>query len=166
MILFILVTVINCNVNRNVDFCKILETDQSNLYSPEVSDEENKLAHSRRKQIFLQNFDILLLGFEKDKIPKIDEKNYLNDTCQHSAILATFIHISQTRPDLFYTEANIKLFKDQIESKRLDSEILYTAIKIGSHNKTCDKLSVQIEKAIRIWGLDERLYKGFKFIKC
>lgn len=155
----------SCKIGKKIDYCKILQTDQSNLYSPNLTSEENERNLLRRKQIFITNFDILIKEIESNGFP-IGRFEIKNDTCTRDAILATFIHISQTKPELFYSNKIVNILSKELTENRLSSDFLYTPVKIGSHNIICDSLKYKIEKAIKLWKVDNSLIDNFRFKKC
>ena len=156
----------SCNLKYRIDYCEILEKDQSNLFSQERTQEENAIALEKRKQIFLENFDVIIKEVMRKGFPHLNEESKKLDSCIYDAILATLIHISQTRPDLFYSPEITDLFLKEIQANRLTTDLLYTPVKMGAFNTVCDTLKTRIETAIKLWGVKEELLQNFKYKNC
>lgn len=157
---------ISCKLNQKINYCEILNTDQSNLPSPTLSLEENEKLKQKRKQIFLNNYQKIRADAKKNGLPTMDKELEQSDTCKYYGILATFIHISQTRPDIFYGSDNVDFIYSEILANHLTANFLYTPVKLGTFNTVCDSIMPKIEFAIRKWGVNEALLKEFKYKTC
>lgn len=166
-ILFLsLLTNSRCAKYTPPDYCAIIESDQSNLHSEEKTEEENQISLKKRKETFLNNFDLIIKETVRNGFPNVLEEDKVRDSCKYWAIYATMIHISQTRPDIFYSEEMMNLFSKEINENRMDNSILYTAVKIGSLSKTCDTLKNQVHKSVIAWKIDTTLLDRFKYVQC
>src|SRR5690606_1593374 len=102
----------------------------------------------------------------RNGFPNVVKEDQVRDSCKYWAIYSTMIHISQTRPDIFYSEEMMNLFSKEINENRMDNSILYTAVKIGSLSKTCDTLKNQVHKSVTSWKIDTTLLDRFKYVHC
>jgi hypothetical protein len=136
IILFFLITSSNCASQKDtsLDYCQLYKSDQSYLFSLSKSETENKRNLEKRKQIILDNYAAFKNYANANGFPLItDEMVETSDSCKYYFCMATFIHIHQTQPKLFYSDENILFLHKAVKAKLLDNSLLYTAIKIGSH---------------------------------
>jgi hypothetical protein len=157
---------VSCTGQAPIDYCKIYEEDQSHIFNPALSKEENQSNLQIRKEIFLKNFDVLMTETKKNGFPNVNQKNREHDECRYDAVLATLIHICQTRPDIFYSEMTRSIFIREIEKGNLSRDLLFTPIKIASHQKICEYLREDIETSITAWKLDSSLFENMEFVDC
>lgn len=166
-VFFIIIFSSTCSLkNKVLDFCKMLEKDQSYLSTGLSDTSQIRSNLIKRKAIFIENFNIIIDETIKNGFPQISEINSLSDTCSYWGVTATLAHICQTRPDLFFSDKIVKLFTKEIEMKRMSNKLLFTSIRIGSLNKTCDTLKYKIENAIIQWELDPGLMNEISYKIC
>lgn len=155
-----------CGTNNNkVDFCGMLNNDQSNLKSDEHTDEENVLKLENRKRIFIENYETFKDLSLRNSLPVIPQTPSA-DSCLYWSTIMTFIHVSQTRPDIFYSKSNVDIFSKQLQKGTLDKEHLKPAVKMGFMSSICDTLRPSIQYALKEWKIDNSFINENKFSPC
>lgn len=156
--LSLVIFLISCNQPKvDIDYCSMLEEDQSYLSSEELD---------QRKKVFVENLETIVKEINENGFPDINPIGKPpKDSCKYWAINGTLIHISQTRPDLFYNEDHVSLFETEIKKGNLDPQVLYPAIKMGSSREFCSDMKSQIFGAIDRWTLDANDFE-LKFKEC
>lgn len=168
-IIFFFITLINCSSQKDMglDYCTMYKSDQSHLYSPTMTDAVNKQNLEKRKQVFIDNYITFKNYANANGFPLItDEMLETSDSCKYYFCMATLIHINQTQPKLFYSDDNIQFLHNAEKAKLLDNSLLYTAIKIGSHGKTCIAFREAIIRALALWELEASMIDLFEFKNC
>ncbi|MCC6722976.1 MAG: hypothetical protein IT258_00605 [Saprospiraceae bacterium] len=152
---------------NKIDYCKMLTKDQSHVNHVDtdtsVMNENNRI----RQQIFLENYVQLIQSTKEEGFPNISEDNLPQDSCKYWAVTATLIHMAQAKPEIFFSEETISLFKKEMDAGHLKSEDLVPAFRISfTTNEFCDSLQETINKALQTWKMEPFLNSQPKFKKC
>lgn len=150
-----------------IDYCEMLTKDQSHVNHVDTDTSVMKENNRIRQQIFLENYEQLIQLTKGEGFPNISFDSLPQDSCKYWAVTATLIHMAQAKPEIFFSEATISLFKEQMDAGNLESEDLTPAFRISFRtNEFCDDLQAPINKAIQTWGMEPHLDSQPKFKKC
>jgi hypothetical protein len=166
--LLLISILLSCSKNiKELDFCTMYKKDQSHLYDATKSEAENAEIKKKRKNLIYSNYNELKSYSNKYHFPQVDKSmQYTNDSCKYYSIFATLIHINQIEPEVFYSSRNIEFLADAIDKKYLDNNLVYPAVKIGSHSPYCKTLEPNIKLAIQKWKLPIKLLEDMQYIDC
>ena len=156
ILLIVILMFISFEKQVELDYCKMLEEDQSFL---DNSEERNK--------IFEKNFNQILEKTRKEGFPTVSFKDSKTDSCKYWSVTATLIHIVQSKPELLFDQEVIELFKKEMDKGNMDNDLLIPAFKISSKTREfCDTLKSKIEYSTNLWGLNSSLIKEIKYKEC
>jgi hypothetical protein len=165
LFIFLMIQFICCK-KPHIDYCVMLAKDQSYLFDKDVPPEENKIRRETRKALINENFQMLLNEIKKNGFPEITKETQSLDSCKYYAVVLTLTHICQTDPELFYSPEIEKLFLNELNQGRLDRDLLFTPIKIGSNEIVCDGLKKRIEEVIHSWGMNLETINNLRYKPC
>lgn len=141
---------------EKIDFCKMLNRDQSHI-STNKSDKNHHKEKAIRINILNENFDLLIQYIKQNGLPKIED--YIQDSCLDEALQITLIHTAQINQKGFFNRENVLLLKDQIKEGKLDKELLKRAIIVMLvTSKVCNQYQNDILYAIETWDLHNEIY--------
>ena len=158
IILLIPVFFLNCNTNvkSNLNYCLILEMDQSNL-------EPTLNANEKRGNLILDNWKLLLNELQNSPNLKVEISTTGPDSCKFNAYMFTLTHVSQSFPEELYNMKTIKLIEQKINENVINKDILYTACKVTSFGSYKTDFKPLFIYALKSWQLDTTLFNGTKF---
>ncbi len=107
---------ISCNNEKpNLDYCTMLDNDQSHINSDKNSPTYQS-DREKRNDIYLENFNQIIEYSKKYGFPQIERKQAMSDSCKYKTISATFVHIAQSNINQFFIEEVKSFFL--VESKK------------------------------------------------
>lgn len=165
----ILVGLLSCApINTiEIDFCKMLARDQSNLNYGETDETKREENKKKRRQLFLENYKAIIQLTKDNGFPNIDFGNSPQDSCKFWAVTSTLIHMAQSKPEIFFSEETISIFKEEISKGNMESQDLTAAFRVSFiTNEFCEELEKPIRKAINSWGMEAHIKREPKFKKC
>ena len=168
LVCFFFILNISCNEKQiEIDYCKMLERDQSFVNNDKSNIEEFNSDKAKRAVLINQNFELLIKKTKQSGFPNIQNNQTLKDSCLERAVTITMIHKSQIDPDQFYGKSMVKLFKNELEKGNLDNEILKKSCLITAMTTDlCENLRPRMKSALALWKLDKELLGKAKFISC
>ncbi|HMR86644.1 MAG TPA: hypothetical protein PKD51_00745 [Saprospiraceae bacterium] len=159
----------SCKLNKKVDldYCNMLEKDQSHMNEGVTDPDKRKENTSLRNKGFEENFQQILELTKQQGFPNVSFEDLPKDSCKYWAVTATLIHMAQTKPEVFFSEEITTLFKEEINKGNLDSDDLTPAYRISfTSNKFCQNLEASINHAIQTLGMETYLNGSPTFKKC
>lgn len=168
LIWLLLIVVFSCNEEKiEIDYCEMLERDQSFVNNDKSNMEQFNSDKLKRTILINENFELLIKKTKQSGFPNIQNNQMSRDSCLERAVLITMIHKSQLDPDQFYGKSMTSLFESELEKGTLDSEILEKSCLITAATiDLCEHLRPRIKSALELWKLDEKLIEKAKFINC
>ena len=101
---------------NQIDFCKMLELDQSYVPNEETTMEEAMLNSQKREKIFKDNFKQLIEYSKQNGFPQIGSLKTTDlDSCKNWAIALTFFHVGQSQPKLFFEKKQPNCLKERLK---------------------------------------------------
>jgi hypothetical protein len=142
---------------QKIDFCQMLKADQSNTCLGIDFNSDSCIAQKmRRIQTYETNFKVLLQITRASGFP--NNQNHPHDSCVNDLSIVTFIHISQSKPELIFNGEIIDLFDEEIKKGNLKKQYLYPMfIGYAKYSQPKEKDKVMVEKAIKKWDLENEL---------
>ncbi len=169
MLAILLLGIFSCSPNKPLamDYCEMLQRDQSFVDREETDPAKRERNHLKRQQLFIENYEQIIQCTKREGFPKVRFAHLPQDSCKYWAVTMTLIHTAQTKPEIFFGDESISLFNQQIKKGNLEPEVLAPAFRVSfTTNEFCDDLEESIRKAIKIWGMESYLNKEPKFKKC
>jgi len=155
------------NQKIELDFCKIVELDQSFVSKDKSNMAKFESDRRNRRKLFKKNFEELIVLAKGSGFPNADLINEPKDTCISYAITLTLIHIAQSKPDLLFNKETIDLLGKELENGNLNSRDLAPAYQMSiMTTEFCNALKDKIEYASEVWGFDKKLIGKAKFKNC
>ena len=165
----IIIANIGCNSNKpiEIDYCKMLTRDQSYVNREELDPVKRESNREKRKEIFIENYDQIIQLTKQKGFPNINFEDLPQDSCKYWAVTATLIHMAQSKPEIFFSEKTISLFKDEMNKGNLEPEDLTPAFRLSfTTNEFCEDLKETINKAVQVWEMKPHVNQEPKFKKC
>lgn len=154
---------IHCGLKKSIklDYCKMLEEDQSHVNNDKSNMEQYRKDSNLRDAIFYKNFQSIIELTLEEGFPDV---NMTKDSCLNSAVYMTMIHTAQSNPKLFFSNEIVALFKEELKNESLDKQLLNTSTLMGYlSNETEEEIKLMIDVAIKTWNIDRE--KNFEPIK-
>lgn len=146
--------IIGCQ-SKELDYCKMLELDQSNV-TVDTSDEVKMEAdRTKRKELIKNNFKQLIDYAKHNRFPEMGELDVSGiDSCRNWAVFITCFHIGQIEPQLFFEDETIEVLTKEINKGNLKGSSLFTSFREGfrSH-EFCDTQKEVIQNTLKKWGI-------------
>jgi hypothetical protein len=160
---------LSCEHNKpiEIDYCEMLARDQYYVNRDETDQAIREENSKKRRQIFEENYEQIIKLTKQEGFPKINFENLPQDSCKYWAVTITLIHIAQSRPEIFFSQETVALFKEEMEKGNLDSKNLAPAFRVSfMTNEFCEELQKPIQDAIESWKMESHLNRKPKFRKC
>jgi len=160
---------IGCKTDKTkeLDYCQILERDQSHVDHTET--DTSIIAENRRirRQYFSENFNQIIEHIKQNGFPRISRETMDQDSCKFHAIQITLIHTIQTRPEVFFSDEIISLFEKEIKNGNMQPEDLLSSFRVGFQmNNFCKDLKENIERAIHVWKITQLKNVELNYTDC
>lgn len=169
ILLFLGLWFISCKPAEPIvlDYCAMLETDQSYVDHDE-KDETVRAENSRKRdEIFKENFVSMIELTKQDGFPDISTNETPQDSCRWWAVTMTLIHMAQAEPEVFFDEKTVSLFKNELQKGNVESENLAPPFRVSFMTNTfCNDLKEPIQEAMIAWGVESRINAEPKFKDC
>lgn len=169
-ILVIILTIISCKDSspKEIDFCRMLELDQSYTDSDSINKEKFNLNKKKRHKLIKDNFNQLIQYSKQSGFPEMGSLQTTGlDSCRNWAVMITLFHIGQIQPKLFFENGTKQLFEKEISEGRLKSGSLFPPLREGfrSHDFCIDNKE-SILAALESWQLNLDDLPDIKFVNC
>lgn len=169
LIIFILLK--NCTPikSKELDYCKMLERDQSYVSFDTTASKERILsANNKREQIFKENFNLIIQHSKINGFPEMGSlKTSGIDSCRNWVVFITLFHIGQSQPELFFEVETRQIIEKEIKEGRLESGALFAPLREGFLNfEFCKNQKDDIYEALDHWGLKATQLPTIKFTDC
>lgn len=165
--LFILI-LLGCSSDpAPLDYCLMIEADQSFVNNDRSNLAQFEADRAKREALIEANFDGLLEVVNRSGFPILTDKDKEENTCRYRAITMTMIHTAQLFPERFFGPFCTAIFTTEMKEDRLDQALLERASIITARTMDiCTDWKPQIQQALFQWGLDLALLEEMSFVEC
>ncbi|HRX29230.1 MAG TPA: hypothetical protein P5235_07570 [Saprospiraceae bacterium] len=158
---------ISCS-DKELDYCKMLELDQSFVNSDTTDLEKFNENRSKRKQLIKKNFNDIIEYSDQFGFPEMGNLNVSGiDSCRNWAVFITCFHIGQIEPQLFFEHETVEVLSREIQRGNLESSSLFTSLREGFRNhKFCESQKDFILQTLEKWNIRIEELPTIKFEHC
>ena len=115
-----------------LDYCKMLELDQSYVNSDTTDRVKQNSDRLKRHNLIKNNFKDLIQYSSQNGFPEMGSLKATGiDSCRNWAVFITIFHIGQIEPKLLFEDETINVFKNEIENGNLKSSSIFSSIRDG-----------------------------------
>lgn len=168
--LMILVATIflGCHQNDKIDYCKMLERDQSFVNRDTTDMIRLEADRAMRHELIKNNFRQLIEYSRQNGFPEMGKLNVSGlDSCRNWAVFMTIFHIGQIEPNLFFEDETVSLIKNEIENGNLKSSSIFTSLREGFNgHEFCESRRDEIYSALDSWDIPIDELPSIRFKKC
>ena len=153
---------------KELDFCKMLSLDQSNVFPDTINGIVVKPNSETRVKLFEQNFKQLIQYSEQNGFPELGPLKATGlDSCRRWAVVITLFHIGQSQPKLFFEKHNREVLQNEIENGRMSGGDLFAPLREGFNGHTfCIRDKDEMYAALKAWKLDSKKLPKITFVEC
>lgn len=153
---------------KELDFCQMLELDQSHVNYDRSDTIKMKNDRKIRKELIKNNFKDLIEYAKYNSFPEMGEFDVTGvDSCRNWAVFLTCFHIGQTAPHLYFEEETIEVLTREIEKGNLEGSSLFTSFREGfrSH-EFCESQKDLIQNTLASWEINIDELPEIRYKKC
>jgi hypothetical protein len=154
--------------DKELDYCKMLELDQSyvNLETPDMENLEAN--REKRKMLIKNNFKDLIDYADRNRFPEMGKLDVSGvDSCRNWVVFITCFHIGQIEPQLFFEDKTVEVLTREIERGNLKSSSLFTSFIEGfKSHEFCESKKDIIYGALETWQIKIDELPSMKFKNC
>lgn len=150
-----------------IDYCKMIDDDQSFVNTNKRDLEQYNADKLERHKIFKKNFDMLMRKTAQDGFPYVALENLPQDSCKYWAVSMTMIHTAQSNPTVFFSKKYADLFKREMDEGNLEEQTLKRSVEITAKTiELCENIKSDIQYAVGVWGIDYSVFDEANFVAC
>jgi len=146
--------IIGCQ-SKELDYCKMLELDQSHVNMDTTDRAKMEVDRTKRKELIKNNFKELIDYAKYNRFPEMGKLNVSGiDSCRNWAVFITCFHIGQIEPQLFFEDETIEVLTKEIKKGNLKSSSLFTSFREGFRNhEFCENQKDVIQSTLKNWEI-------------
>lgn len=159
--------IVGCH-SKELDYCKMLELDQSHINTDTTDMAKVEIDRKKRKELIKNNFKELIDYAKYNRFPEMGKLNVSGiDSCRNWAVFITCFHIGQIEPQLFFEDETIKVLTKEIENGNLNSSSLFTSFREGFRNhEFCESKKDIIQSTLEKWEIEVEKLPAIKYKDC
>ncbi len=164
---FVTFLIIGCQ-SKELDYCKMLELDQSHVNMDTTDRAQIEVDRRKRKELIKHNFKKLIEYSKHNRFPEMGKLDVTGiDSCRNWAVFITCYHIGQIEPQLFFEHETIEILTKEIENGNLESNSLFTSFREGfTNHEFCKSEKDLIESTLKTWKIEIEELPKIKYKKC
>ncbi len=165
--IIVLLTLFGCQ-SKELDYCKMLELDQSHVNTNTSDAIKVASDRNKRKELIKENFKDLIDYAKTNRFPEMGRLDASGiDSCRNWAVFITCFHIGQIEPQLFFEDETIKVLTREIQNGTLEGSSLFTSFREGFKNhEFCNSQKEVIYSALQNWQINIDELPEIRFRKC
>ncbi|MCB9311011.1 MAG: hypothetical protein H6567_13215 [Lewinellaceae bacterium] len=154
--------------SKELDYCKMLELDQSHVCMDTTDMIKFQAERTIRHELIKNNFKELIEYADKNRFPEMGKLDVSGiDSCRNWAVFITCFHIGQIEPQLFFEEKTIEVLTREIEKGNLESSSLFTSFREGFRNhEFCKSQEEIIQSTLEKWEININELPEVRYKKC
>ncbi len=163
----VIILIIGCQ-SKELDYCKMLELDQSYVNTDTTDMVKMEIDRRKRKELIKNNFHELIDYAKNNGFPEMGKLDVSGiDSCRNWAVFITCFHIGQIEPQLFFEDETIEVLTKEIEKGNLKSSSLFTSFREGfrSH-EFCETQKDVIRRTLQNWQIEIEKLPEIRYKKC